>query len=181
MCSLTLFYGDGWTAPHNRRKTAMDHKALIALNLEYAAQYAANAEAWRAALATSVAYGHEDEIASRTAFVELWTAMEAKHRANAEKHARLLAEEDAAEAVSDEGVVLVQPETVAVTLDRLDDLIAELRTEAEAVANLDGGEWTIRQHIDALHLGKGLLLQAVEMGDASMAQGLIATFEEVEA
>lgn len=80
-----------------------------------------------------------------------------------------------------EGWVLVQPETVARTLDDLDDLIAVARVEAEAVANLDGGEWTMRQAMDGLQLAKGLLLQAVEMDDMATVQWMVAQLEEVEA
>ena len=80
-----------------------------------------------------------------------------------------------------EGWVLIQPETIAATLDHLDEMINELRGQAEAVANRDSGEWAIREHIDNLQLGKGLLIQAVEMDDPALAQSLIAEFEEVEA
>ncbi|MCZ8080308.1 MAG: hypothetical protein O9289_17445 [Rhodobacteraceae bacterium] len=79
-----------------------------------------------------------------------------------------------------EGWILVQPETVAATLDHLDKMIEELREEVDQAANRDTSEWAVRQAIDAAQLGKGLLIQAVEMDDTAMAQSIIALFEEVE-
>ena len=163
----------------------MDHKANIVYHLNKVSEMAASAEECRAKLRTAVALQDDHDIEFYTARVEFYAGMEKQFLANADMYARKLAEKEAAEAAStpasDEGVVLVQPETVAATLDHLDDLIEELREEADAVANRDSGEWNIREAIDAAQLGKGLLVQAVEMDDPAMAQSVIAMFEEVEA
>jgi hypothetical protein len=160
----------------------MDHKANIAYHLNKVSEMAASAEECRAKLRTAVALQDDHETEFYTARVEFYVGVEKQFLANADMYARKLAEKEAASTpASDQGVILVQPETVGATLDHLDDLIEELREEADAVANRDSGEWNIREAIDAAQLGKVLLVQAVEMDVPDMAQSVIAMFEEVEA
>jgi hypothetical protein len=80
-----------------------------------------------------------------------------------------------------EGWILVQPETVARTLDHLDDLIDELRGQAEALANRDSGEWLARGSLEHAQASQRLLVGCVEHGNVAAAQGLIGMVEEIVA
>ncbi|MFC3088501.1 hypothetical protein [Tabrizicola soli] len=79
-----------------------------------------------------------------------------------------------------EGVVLVQPETVAATMEILEEALAA--TEADLWRDDErGGEG----HYHTAHLAYFRtyrdLCCAVETGDAGAAQRIVAQFEEVEA
>ena len=156
-------------------------KGHIARCSQSASELTASAEECRAKLATAVALQDDFDVEFYTARVAFYVAQAAQMEKNADNYRRMLSkQEPAADASADEGIALVQPETVAATLDALADAIAAADAEVWR-DNERGGEG---HHVDAADAWSGLyrrFCDAIDAGDLGEVQRVVAKVEEMAA